>query len=69
MKVGDVVSVYADVEGACLRGYQKSYHGTTVFVGNGVACLDRTTLFGGLHSDKLRLDTPPEVRYAPISLV
>ena len=42
---GDVVSVYADLEGKCRRGLTKPYDGQKVFVGNGVAVLDRKDIF------------------------
>lgn len=44
MKAGDVVSVFSDLEGKCTRG-AISFQGKTVFVGNGVADLDRSSIF------------------------
>lgn len=44
MKAGDVVSVFSDLEGKCTRG-ATSFQGKTVFVGNGVADLDRSSIF------------------------
>ncbi|XP_034562546.1 tRNA (cytosine(72)-C(5))-methyltransferase NSUN6 isoform X2 [Notolabrus celidotus] len=44
MKSGDVVSVYSDLEGKCTRG-ATSFQGKKVFVGNGVAQMDRTSIF------------------------
>ncbi|XP_038585865.1 tRNA (cytosine(72)-C(5))-methyltransferase NSUN6 isoform X1 [Micropterus salmoides] len=44
MKAGDVVSVFADLEGKCTRG-ATSFQGQSVFVGNGVAQLDRSSIF------------------------
>ena len=42
---GDNVSVYADVEGGCKRGFVKQFDGATVFVGNGIAEISRHHLF------------------------
>ncbi|XP_054621415.1 tRNA (cytosine(72)-C(5))-methyltransferase NSUN6 [Dunckerocampus dactyliophorus] len=44
MKAGDVVSVFSDLEGKCTRG-AFSFHGKRVFVGNGVAEKDRSSIF------------------------
>ena len=44
MKVGDVVSVFSDLEGRCTRG-ATSFQGSKVFVGNGVAEMDRSSIF------------------------
>ncbi|XP_020503223.2 tRNA (cytosine(72)-C(5))-methyltransferase NSUN6 isoform X1 [Labrus bergylta] len=44
MKAGDAVSVYSDVEGKCTRG-ATSFQGKKVFVGNGVAQKDRSSIF------------------------
>uniref|UniRef100_A0A3B3I1V2 NOP2/Sun RNA methyltransferase 6 n=2 Tax=Oryzias latipes TaxID=8090 RepID=A0A3B3I1V2_ORYLA len=44
MKVGDVVSVFSDLEGRCTRG-ALSFQGNKVFVGNGVAEMDRSSIF------------------------
>lgn len=44
MKVGDVVSVFSDINGRCTRG-ATSFNGNKVFVGNGVAEMDRTAIF------------------------
>ncbi|KAM9333489.1 tRNA (cytosine(72)-C(5))-methyltransferase NSUN6 isoform 2-T2 [Pholidichthys leucotaenia] len=44
MKVGDVVSVFSDLEGRCTRG-ATSFQGNKVFVGNGVAEMDRSSIF------------------------
>ncbi|CAH1238735.1 NSUN6 [Branchiostoma lanceolatum] len=45
VQAGDQVSVYVDVAGKCLRGFQKSYDGPRVFVGNGVARMSRDDIF------------------------
>eukprot|EP00058_Branchiostoma_floridae_P014033 XP_002599521.1 hypothetical protein BRAFLDRAFT_80967 [Branchiostoma floridae] len=45
VQAGDQVSVYVDVEGKCLRGFQKPYSGPRVFVGNGVARMSRDDIF------------------------
>ncbi|XP_069015658.1 tRNA (cytosine(72)-C(5))-methyltransferase NSUN6 isoform X1 [Embiotoca jacksoni] len=44
MKAGDAVSVFSDLEGRCTRG-ATSFRGKKVFVGNGVAEMDRSSLF------------------------
>lgn len=44
MKAGDVVSVFSDLEGKCTRG-ATSFQGKKVFVGNGVAQMDRSAIF------------------------
>ncbi|XP_029384532.1 putative methyltransferase NSUN6 isoform X2 [Echeneis naucrates] len=44
MKAGDVVSVFSDLEGKCTRG-ATSFQGKRVFVGNGVAEMDRCSIF------------------------
>lgn len=44
MKAGDVVSVFSDLEGKCTRG-ATSFQGKRVFVGNGVAEIDRSSIF------------------------
>lgn len=44
MKAGDLVSVFSDLEGRCTRG-ATSFQGKKVFVGNGVAEMDRSTIF------------------------
>lgn len=44
MKTGDAVSVFSDLEGKCTRG-NKDFKGKKVFVGNGVAEMDRSGIF------------------------
>jgi len=44
MKVGDIVSVFSDVEGKCTRG-AKEFKGKKVFLGNGISEVDRSELF------------------------
>ncbi|KAM6977349.1 tRNA (cytosine(72)-C(5))-methyltransferase NSUN6 [Aplochiton taeniatus] len=44
MKPGDVVSVFSDLEGKCTRG-AKDFEGKKVFLGNGVAEIDRSSIF------------------------
>ncbi|XP_040023038.2 tRNA (cytosine(72)-C(5))-methyltransferase NSUN6 isoform X1 [Gasterosteus aculeatus] len=44
MKAGDAVSVLSDSEGRCTRG-ATSFQGNRVFVGNGVAQMDRSAIF------------------------
>ena len=45
VQAGDLVSVYADVEGKCLRGYMKPFEGKKLFVGNGVMHVARDDIF------------------------
>ena len=45
MKKGDIVSVYADLDGICRKGYTKCFEGRKYFVGNGVALLSRSEIF------------------------
>ncbi|XP_062336057.1 tRNA (cytosine(72)-C(5))-methyltransferase NSUN6 isoform X1 [Osmerus eperlanus] len=44
MKAGDTVSVFSDLEGKCTRG-SKNFQGKRVFLGNGLAGLDRSSIF------------------------
>ncbi|KAM8822445.1 tRNA (cytosine(72)-C(5))-methyltransferase NSUN6 isoform 2-T3 [Spinachia spinachia] len=44
MKAGDAVSVLSDTEGRCTRG-ATSFQGNRVFVGNGIAEIDRSAIF------------------------
>uniref|UniRef100_A0A672P675 SAM-dependent MTase RsmB/NOP-type domain-containing protein n=1 Tax=Sinocyclocheilus grahami TaxID=75366 RepID=A0A672P675_SINGR len=44
MKVGEVVSVFSDVEGKCTRG-AKEFKGKKVFLGNGISEVDRSEIF------------------------
>ncbi|XP_071382091.1 tRNA (cytosine(72)-C(5))-methyltransferase NSUN6 isoform X1 [Centroberyx affinis] len=44
MKSGDAVSVFSDLEGKCTRG-AKDFQGKRVFLGNGVAEMDRSSIF------------------------
>lgn len=46
LQTGDMVSVFADMEGKCRRGLATDYEAQTLYVGNGVAELSRTQLFG-----------------------
>ena len=43
---GDLVSVWADLEGKCPKGHKKAYFGRTKFIGNGICQLDRFQVFG-----------------------
>ena len=49
---GDYVSVYSDLDGKCLKGTATGYHGSTVFVGNGLAMMSRDELFGNDKVEK-----------------
>ncbi|XP_076828689.1 tRNA (cytosine(72)-C(5))-methyltransferase NSUN6 isoform X2 [Brachyhypopomus gauderio] len=58
MKVGDVVSVFSDVEGRCTRG-AKEFQGKKVFLGNGVCMMDRSEIFcteGPIRGVAIRMD-------------
>lgn len=44
MRAGDVVSVFSDTDGRCTRG-ATNFQGHKVFVGNGVAEMDRSAIF------------------------
>uniref|UniRef100_A0A3B3HK17 NOP2/Sun RNA methyltransferase 6 n=1 Tax=Oryzias latipes TaxID=8090 RepID=A0A3B3HK17_ORYLA len=57
MKVGDVVSVFSDLEGRCTRG-ALSFQGNKVFVGNGVAEMDRSKINNILSSVGVRMVEP-----------
>ncbi|KAH9503791.1 putative methyltransferase nsun6 [Bulinus truncatus] len=45
LKIGDLVSVYADLDGLCLKGATTCYSGNKFFVGNGVSQVMRSELF------------------------
>ncbi|XP_055881334.1 tRNA (cytosine(72)-C(5))-methyltransferase NSUN6-like isoform X3 [Biomphalaria glabrata] len=45
LRAGDVVSVYADLDGHCLKGTATCYSNQKLFVGNGVAHVSRSDLF------------------------
>lgn len=45
LKVGETVSVLADINGSCHKGLCSKFEGETVFVGNGTARKDRTEVF------------------------
>jgi hypothetical protein len=53
MKAGDRVSVYADVNGKCLRGLVKPFDGEKLFVGNGIVQYSREDIY--CSRDPLRL--------------
>ncbi|XP_065071143.1 tRNA (cytosine(72)-C(5))-methyltransferase NSUN6-like [Rhopilema esculentum] len=42
---GEVVSVYADLDGLCKKGFKKHYDGQKYFVGNGIVILARNEIF------------------------
>ncbi|XP_071157585.1 tRNA (cytosine(72)-C(5))-methyltransferase NSUN6-like isoform X2 [Mytilus edulis] len=44
-RAGDKVSVYADVDGKCLRGLTKTYDGQKLFVGNGIVQFSREEIY------------------------
>ena len=54
MKAGDRVSVYADVNGKCLRGLVKPFDGEKLFVGNGIVQFSREDIY--CSRDPLRLE-------------
>ena len=45
LKRGDFVSVYADLDGCCLRGQTRPTQGKKLFLGNGEAAINREELF------------------------
>lgn len=45
MQPGDVVSLYADLNGLCRRGLVKPFDGPKCFLGNGRACISRHDIF------------------------
>ncbi|XP_047424015.1 tRNA (cytosine(72)-C(5))-methyltransferase NSUN6 isoform X2 [Mugil cephalus] len=51
MRAGDVVSVFSDLEEKCTRA-AISFQGNKVFVGNGVAEMDRSRIFGAGESPR-----------------
>lgn len=46
LNIGDIVSVYTDVEGQCKRGLAVSFTGRKLFVGEGIAMQSRHEIFG-----------------------
>lgn len=52
MQPGDVVSLYADLNGLCRRGLVKPFDGPKCLLGNGRACISRHDIF----SSEQRLD-------------
>lgn len=47
MHENELVSVFADVEGACRKGLVKPFTGRKILVGNGVARFSRDQIFTG----------------------
>eukprot|EP00106_Octopus_bimaculoides_P002253 XP_014769695.1 PREDICTED: putative methyltransferase NSUN6 [Octopus bimaculoides] len=45
MTRGDIVSLYVDMEGSCLRGQTQPLKGEKIFLGNGVALVSRNQIF------------------------
>ncbi|ELU16404.1 hypothetical protein CAPTEDRAFT_182050 [Capitella teleta] len=45
LQAGEMVSVYADVDGGCRKGLTKPFEGTTIFVGNGRMLMSRRDIF------------------------
>lgn len=45
-QIGNDVSIYADLNGKCKRGFQKLYNDKKIFIGNGRAETQRYQLFG-----------------------
>ncbi|XP_064614064.1 tRNA (cytosine(72)-C(5))-methyltransferase NSUN6-like [Liolophura sinensis] len=64
---GDEVSVYTDVDGACLKGLSKIYSGHKAFVGNGLARLGRDELFcnGGTNLSGIGIEMTKPLYQAP----
>ena len=42
---GDIVSVWVDLEGKCLKGWKKRFTGSSLFIGNGRCVADRSEIF------------------------
>lgn len=51
LKRGDIVSVYADLDGCCLRGQTRPAQGNKLFLGNGEAVVSREELFCNIKND------------------
>lgn len=45
IRKGDIVSVYADLERKCRRGFIKKFEGKKFYIGNGISHYDRQELF------------------------
>ena len=45
MVAGNALSIYADVNGKCLKGSKLEFKGQKHFVGNGVAVMGRNEIF------------------------
>lgn len=45
LRAGDTVSVYADLDGKCLKGWAAHYDGRKLLVGNGISQVSRNNLF------------------------
>lgn len=52
LQSGDLVSVFADMEGKCRRGLATNYEAQTLHVGNGIAVLGRIQLFGSKSTNR-----------------
>ncbi|KAL5496948.1 hypothetical protein EMCRGX_G013328 [Ephydatia muelleri] len=52
LQSGDLVSVFADMEGKCRRGLAADYEAQTLYVGNGIAVLSRIQLFGSKSANR-----------------
>ena len=44
-KIGDKVSIYADIERKCRRGFNKTFTGKTFLIGTGIVKMTRNELF------------------------
>lgn len=64
MQRGDKVSVYADIDEKCLRGFTQTYQGDKMFVGNGVAQISRAELFAG--NNKPRFGCKLCIEFLPV---
>lgn len=43
---GDLVSIWADLDGNCSKGLKKNYTGEKLFIGNGICQVNRSDVFG-----------------------
>merc|ERR1719239_477554 len=61
LKVGDLVSVYSDIDPKCLKGSSGVYQGNKIHVGNGIAQVSRADLFnstGGVKGVGILMTKP-----------
>lgn len=42
---GDLISIYADLDGNCSKGFKRVYEGAKMFIGNGICQVQRSDVF------------------------